>query len=438
MATTAGRDRLIPIPDGTTRVVVVGAGFGGLAAVKALVDAPVDVVLIDRQNHHVFQPLLYQVATAGLNPSDIAQPVRKVVGDRKNCRVFMADVHGVDRKARTLATSHGVVEYDYLVVAAGATHAYFGNDQWAEHAPGLKTVNDALGIRRRILLAFEQAETATDAEAQSHYLTFVVVGAGPTGVELAGAIKEIATQSLRDDFRIIDTARTRVVLVEAGPRVLPAMPESLSASAERQLDDLGVEVQTSTSVVDVDGEGVAVTTTGSDAEPTRIEAATVLWCAGVRASSLGAELSNDRDRSGRVPVTTGLTLRDDERVFVIGDMAAVTDAAGVEVPGVAPAAIQGGRHAARCIVADLNGRPRDEFTYRDKGSMATIGRSAAVVHLGRLRFSGFAAWVTWWLVHIWSLIEFRSRLVVMAGWAWQYLTRNRVARLITGPLPSSD
>ncbi len=414
-----------------TEVVIVGAGFGGLEAAKALADAPpsVNVTVIDKRNHHTFQPLLYQVATAGLNPSDIAQPIRQIVGGQANCRVLLAEVTEVDVARRRLDTSLGPVDFDYLIVATGATHAYFGHDEWASLAPGLKTVEDALDIRRRILLAFERAEASADRAEQQRHMTFVVVGAGPTGVELAGAIQEIATQTLRGQYRAIDTTRSRVVLLEAGPRVLPTFSEKLSAAAAEQLTSLGVEVHTSRPVTDIDPEGV-------DTEEGPIPASTVLWAAGVAASSLGESLSRgsdvELDRSGRVKVTAGLTVPGADNVFVVGDLAAATDADGVPVPGVAPGAQQGGRHAAACIEADLANRPRPDFVYRDKGSMATVGRSRAVVELGpRLQFSGFVAWVAWWLVHIWSLVGFRSRATVMAGWGWQYLTRRRDARLIT-------
>ena len=420
------------------RVVIVGAGFGGLEAAKALADVDVDVTLVDKRNHHTFQPLLYQVATAGLNPSDIAQPIRQIIGSQANCRVLLADVVAVDVDGRRVETSNGPIAYDYLIVATGATHAYFGNDEWAPLAPGLKTVEDALDIRRRILLAFERAEASTDPDEQRQHMTFVVVGAGPTGVELAGSIQEIATQTLRGQYRSIDTADSRVMLVEAGPRVLPTFPDGLSASAERQLAGLGVEVMTSCRVTGIDAGGVDVENGAETpvAGPGRIPSSTVLWAAGVAASPLGRSLSDNLDRAGRVPVTTSLTLPDRGEagadVFVIGDLAACVDADGVTVPGVAPAAQQGGLHAVACIEADVANRSRPEFRYKDKGSMATIGRSAAVADLGpRLRFSGFPAWVVWWLVHIWSLVGFRSRATVMVGWAWQYLTRRRDARLIT-------
>ncbi len=418
-----------------TEVVIVGAGFGGLEAAKALAGAPpsVNVTVIDKRNHHTFQPLLYQVATAGLNPSDIAQPIRHIIGRQANCRVLMAEVTDVDVDGRTLTTSLGSIDYDYVIVATGATHAYFGHDDWEYVAPGLKTVEDALDIRHRILLAFERAEASTNPSEQKRHMTFVVVGAGPTGVELAGAIAEIATHTLRGQYRAIDTTESRVVLLEAGPRVLPTFAEKLSNAAADQLRSLGVDVFTNRAVTDVDAEGVA-TADG------RVEASTVLWAAGVAASPLGRTLAEaagaELDRTGRIQVSTSLNVPGFENVFVIGDLAAVTDAAGVTVPGVAPAAQQGGRHAVACIEADLAGRHRPEFVYNDKGSMATIGRSRAVVELGpRVQFSGFLAWVTWWLVHIWSLVGFRSRATVMASWAWQYVTRRRDARLITNTPP---
>jgi len=345
--------------------------------------------------------------------------------------VLLAEATEVDLAEQRLSTSSGPIEYDYLIVATGATHAYFGNDHWARLAPGLKTVEDALDIRRRILLAFERAEASDDPDEQRRHMTFVVVGAGPTGVELAGAIQEIATQTLRGQFRSIDTADSRVVLVEAGPRVLPGFSEKLSTSAEAQLARLGVEVALGGPVTGIDSEGV-------DIESGRIQSSTVLWAAGVAASPLGRSLSTDLDRAGRVPVTTHLTLPTADNVFVIGDLAAVVDVDGVTVPGVAPAAQQGGLHAVACIEADLAGRPRPEFRYQDKGSMATIGRSAAVAELGRFEFSGYLAWVVWWLVHIWSLVGFRSRATVMVGWAWQYLTRRRDARLITEPRGAAE
>lgn len=411
------------------RVVIVGAGFGGIAAAKALADAPVEVTIIDRHNHHLFQPLLYQVATAGLNPSDIAQPIRYILAKQTNCHPVLADVTGVDSAEQFVSTTAGPFPYDFLVLATGATHAYFGNDEWATHAPGLKTIEDALDIRRRILLAFERADLTDTDDERKRQMTFVVVGAGPTGVEMAGAIREIATQTLRRDFRRIDTTTSHVLLVEAGPAVLPPFPEKLQRSATRQLEHLGVDVRTDTRVTDISDEGVT-TSEGF------IPAATVIWAAGVAASPLGAQVATDTDRAGRAVVQTDLSLAEHPNVFAIGDVAAATDANGKLVPGVAPAAEQGGAHVAKCIAADLAGTTRPTFVYKDKGTMATIGRSKAVADLGpKLQFSGTAAWLLWCVVHIWSLIDFRSKIRTMGSWNWQYLTGRRSARLITGDSP---
>lgn len=411
------------------QVVIVGAGFGGLAAAKALADVPVEVTIIDRQNHHLFQPLLYQVATAGLNPSDIAQPIRHILAKQANCQPVLADVTAVDTAQHYVTTSVGPISYDFLILATGATHAYFGHDEWAVHAPGLKTVEDALDIRRRILLAFEQAELADSDEERRRLMTFVVVGAGPTGVEMAGAIREIATETLRNDFRRIDTTTSRVLLIEAGPAVLAPFPDKLRRSASAQLESLGVDVRTDSLVTDISHDGV----TTSDGF---IAAATVIWAAGVAASPLGAHVATETDRSGRAVVQADLSLADHRNIFAIGDVAAATSDDGKPVPGVAPAASQGGQHVARCITADLTGTCRPEFVYKDKGSMATIGRSKAVANLGpRLQFGGRPAWLLWSLVHIMSLIDFRSRLRTMSSWNWQYLTDHRSARLITGNRP---
>ncbi len=410
------------------RVVIVGAGFGGLQAAKRLADVDVEVIIIDRRNHHLFQPLLYQVASAGLNPSDIAQPIRQILRDQANCTVMLGEVTGVDLPGRTVTADGRTVNFDYLVLATGATHAYFGNDEWERHAPGLKSIEDALDIRARILKAFERAELAEGAEQRELHMTFAIVGAGPTGVELAGAVKEIAMRTLRDDFRNIDTGSASVILVEAGPAVLPTFSPKLSKSAERQLKKLGVEVRTNTRVTNIDRDGV-------DTDQGRIPTRTVLWAAGVAASPIGSLVSSETDRSGRVPVTEHLHIQGHDRVFVIGDLAAVVDEAGANVPGVAPAAEQAGEHVAQSITADLAGRPRLPFRYVDKGSMATIGRSKAVVQVGdRVQFGGYVAWVIWWLVHIWSLVGFRNRLRTMAGWGWQYWTGHRQARLITNDL----
>jgi NADH dehydrogenase len=407
-----------------TRVVIVGAGFGGLAAARGLGRESVDLTVIDRRNHHLFQPLLYQVATAGLNPSDIAYPIRSVLRDQENTRVLLAEVVGVDLAARSVSLDDGSTQpYDQLIVATGVTHAYFGHDEWEPDAPGLKTIEDALEIRRRLLSAFEAAERTDDPAEQSASLTFIVVGGGPTGVEMAGAIAEIATQTLARDFRHIDPTTARVVLVEGLDRILSTYPPKLSGKAEDQLRALGVEVQTSTRVVGVDRSGV-------DTDKGRIDARTVVWGAGVKGSGLGRALTSNLDRAGRVPVEADLSLPGHPEVLVIGDLAAVT-VGGKPVPGVAPAAIQAGAHAARVVKADQAGRSRPAFRYRDKGSLATIGRSRAVADFGRVRVSGLVAWVMWWAIHIAFLIGFRSRVLVMFGWGWAWLTFQRGARLIT-------
>lgn len=433
MATAPRRARFGPIAlDATAgpqrpRVVIVGAGFAGLFAAKALAHTPVDVVVVDRRNHHVFQPLLYQVATAGLNASDVAHPIRSILRDQANASVLLASVTDIDLAARTVTLDHDeTLCFDKLVLATGAGHSYFGHDHWAMHAPGLKTVEDALEIRRRVLSAFEAAEREPDPGRRQTLLAFVVVGGGPTGVELAGAISEIAQRTIARDFRTIDSTTSRIVLVEAQDRILATYPGDLSVKATLQLRRLGVEVRTSCRVLDIDDVGID-TTSG------RIDSATVLWAAGVAASPLARCLDAPLDRSGRVQVGSDLTLPNHRDVFVIGDLAAITDADGRLVPGVAPAAMQAGRHVASTITADLRGQPRRDFAYRDKGSLATIGRSSAVADLGRWgRYSGFGAWVLWWLIHLLYLNGFRNRLMVWFGWAWQWLTFERGARLITG------
>ena len=407
------------------QVVIVGGGFGGLEAAKRLAKAPVQVTLIDRRNHHLFQPLLYQVATAGLNPADIAEPIRAILRRQANVEVLLGEVVSVDASADEVVLADGTrIGFDHLVLAAGARHSYFGHDEWEQHAPGLKSVEDALEIRRRVLSAFEVAEGSDDAAEREAALTFVVVGAGPTGVELAGAIAEIATHTLAKDFRRIDPATATVVLLEGVDRVLPTFHESLSRRAEEQLADLGVDVRTSTRVTGVDEAGVEID--GSD----RIEARTVLWGAGVAAAPLAQSTGGELDRSGRVVVDGSLAVPGHPNVFVVGDMAAASSG-GEPVPGVAPAAVQGGRHVAAAIRADLEGRGRPVFRYRDKGSLATVGRAAAVAEFGRIRLSGFVAWVLWWAVHVALLIGFRSRALVMFGWGWSWLTFKRGARLIT-------
>lgn len=405
----------------THRVVVVGAGFGGLSVAKSLSRAPVSITIVDRRNFHLFQPLLYQVATAALNPSDIAYPIRTVFRRQRNVeRIVLGEVVGVDPAERTVDLADGErLSYDTLVLATGATHSYFGHDDWRQTAPGLKTIEDALTIRRRILEAFERAER--DPEKGQAELTFVVVGAGPTGVELAGALIEIATRSLVDEYHRIDPARARVILVEGGPRVLPVYPPRLSASAREQLESLGVEVRVDSVVSEIDSSGVVL------ADGARIEAGTVLWAAGVKASPLGAMLGGETDRTGRVRVGPDLSITGHPEVFVIGDLAAIEG-----VPGVAPAAIQQGRHAGRQIANDLAGRPRSRFHYRNKGNLATIGRARAVADLRVIRFSGFAAWAAWLTIHIAYLIGFRNRLLVLISWSWNYVTFRRGARIITG------
>ena len=396
-------------------------------AARALARAPVRITLIDRRNHHLFQPLLYQVATAALNPADIAYPIRSVLRRQKNARVLLADARRIDTAIRRVEIDGDSIDYDHLIVATGATHSYFNHPEWERLAPGLKTIEDALDIRRRVFLAYEAAEREQDEELRKEWLTFVVVGGGPTGVELAGALSEIALHTLKRDFRAIDPKMARVLLIEGQDRVLPPYPEVLSAKARIQLERLGVEVRSGALVTAIDPHGV-------DVSGERIPARTVLWAAGVAASPLAGSLGAPLDRSGRVLVAPDLSLPGHAEVFVIGDLASVTQTDGKPVPGVAPAAIQEGKHAARQIARTLAGEPREPFRYRDKGSLATIGRAAAVADLGRLQLSGFLAWLAWWAIHIFFLIGFRSRLLVMFGWAWQYFTFQRGARLITGPI----
>ena len=408
-------------------VVIVGGGFGGLAAAKALARAPVHVTVLDRHNHHLFQPLLYQVATAGLSPAEIASPIRRILGDQRNTTVLLAEAVALEPEGRRVRLADGVIDYDHLIVATGATHSYFGHPDWAPHAPGVKSLADALEIRRRVLLAFEKAERETEASARRRWLTFVVVGGGPTGVEMAGAFAEIARHTLPGEFRHIDPRTARVVLVEAGPRVLPAYPADLSARAARQLEALGVHVWTGVAVTDVNAEGVAL---GVD----RLAAGTVVWAAGVEGSSLARSLGVPLDRAGRVEVAPDLTVPGRPEIAVIGDLAAI-ESNGRLVPGVAPAAIQMGRHAAENVIRALRGEPGLPFRYRDKGSLATIGRSRAVAVIGRLKLSGFLAWAAWLVVHVFFLIGFRNRFVVMFTWIWAYLTYERSARLIVPRAP---
>jgi NADH:ubiquinone reductase (H+-translocating) len=415
-----GREAKVP------HVVIVGGGFGGLYAARALRRAPVRITVIDRRNFHLFQPLLYQVATASLSPADIAAPIRTILRRQRNAEVWMGEVEDVDPVMRTVRLADGVtVDYDYLILATGATHAYFGRDDWAAHAPGLKTVEDAIEIRRRFLIAFEAAEREADPAARQRFLTFVIVGAGPTGVELAGAMAEIARTVMPQDFRFIDTSSARIILVEGLDRVLPGYPPELSARAQRQLERLGVEVRTGTRVSEI-GAGVV------QMADERVAAGNVFWAAGVAASKLGARLGVETDSAGRVVVAPDLSVPGHPEAFVVGDLAAASRSDGTPVPGVAPGAMQGGSHAARQILRDLKGRERERFSYRDKGDLATIGRAAAVARVAGVKLSGFVAWVIWVAVHIMYLIGFRNRVLVMLQWAWAYLTYHRGIRLITG------
>ena len=405
-------------------VVVLGGGFGGLWATRALRRAPVQVMLIDRANHHLFQPLLYQVAAASLSGPDIAAPLRQIVRRQANATVLMEDVRTIDVAQRCVQTSGGSHVYDWLVVATGSTHAYFGHDDWATHAPGLKTLDDALAIRRRVLSAFEAAEREPDPVRRAAWLSFVVIGAGPTGVELAGTLAEMAHHTLPREFRVARPRDAQIHLVEAGPRVLSAMPETLSVVARRKLERMGVRVHCGAAVTGVDATGV-------DMGKQRIEARTLLWAAGVAASPLGAQLGVERDRAGRVEVTADLALPDHPEVFVIGDLAHV-EQDGRQVPGMAPAAKQMGAYVARAIRDRLRGRVPRPFRYRDDGSLASISRDFAVVDVHGVRVSGWPGWLFWLFAHIFFLIGFRNRLAVMWNWAWSYLTWQRNARIIVG------
>lgn len=407
------------------RVVIIGAGFGGMSAARKLAKLPVQVIVIDRKNHHTFQPLLYQVATAGISPGEIAAPIRWILRGYKNVEVLMGEALSFDLERRVVKLSDAEIPYDYLVVAAGATHSYFGHDEWEPWAPGLKTIEDALEIRRRVLLAFELAERQAAEGKPPLDLNFVIVGAGPTGVELAGTLAEIARQVLRNEFRSIDPRRTRIILLEGGPRVLPAYAPDLSQSAVRQLEKLGVEVRASAMVTRIEPAAAWV---GDE----RIPAAVVLWAAGVSASPLGKQLGAPLDRAGRVQVNPDLSLPGHREVFVIGDLASLKDESGNLLPGVAPTAMQEGRYVAEAVAADLNSVRRKNFHYFDKGSLATIGRAAAVAQIRKIHISGYFAWLAWLFIHIMFLIGFRNRIIVIIQWAWSYLTYERGARLITG------
>jgi NADH dehydrogenase len=407
------------------QVVIIGGGFAGLAAARRLAKTACDVTIVDRHNHHVFQPLLYQVATAGLSPGDIASPIRWILRRQDRLRVLLATVTGIDSAARLVSLEgHDPLAYDFLIVAAGVTHSYFGHDDWSQVAPGLKTLDDALAVRRRLLLAFEEAELEKDPARQGYLMTFVIVGGGPTGVELAGALAEIANRALRSEYDAIDPASARIILIEAGPSILPSFPESLRASARRALTKLGVAVREGSPVTQIEPGGVTV---GGE----RLEAHTILWAAGVAASPIGRGLGPGLDRAGRVIVEPDLTVPGHPGVFVVGDLACFTHQTGQPLPGVAQVAIQMGRHAAANISRVIAGTGTTGFHYSDPGNMATIGRAAAIADFGFLRVSGFAGWLLWLFVHILFLIGFRNRASVLLQWAAAYLTYQRSVRLIT-------
>ena len=408
-------------------VVIIGGGFGGLSAARALASSPVRVTLLDRQNHHLFQPLLYQVATAGLNPSDISAPIRHLLREQENVTVLLAEATHIDPAAKTVHLTEGSVAYDHLIVATGATHAYFGHDEWAARAPGLKSLEDAVEIRQRFLLAFEAAEREHDPERRRAWLTFVVIGAGPTGVELAGAMSEVAREALREDFRAINPADARVLLVEGLDRVLPTYPKDLSAQALKALHERGVEVRLNTRVTRIDDDAVMM---GDEL----VAARTVVWAAGVAASPLAKSLGVPLDRAGRVKVDPALRVPGHPDIFVLGDLATI-DQDGAPVPGVAQAALQGGEQTALNVMRSIRGQELEPFHYTDLGSMATIGRNDAVAVIGKAQFTGFFAWLMWLFVHVMALVGFRNRLAVIFSWAWSYVTFNRGSRLITRKVP---
>jgi NADH dehydrogenase len=412
-------------PQRRPKVVVIGAGFGGLATAQALKGSPVDITLVDRTNHHLFQPLLYQVAIAGLSPADIAAPARAVLRKQRNCTVLLDEAKGVDYERQVVILSESELPYDYLVLATGARTSYFGNDHWEKFAPGLKSLDDAIEIRQRVLLAFEEAEKETDARRQRELLTFVVVGGGPTGVELAGAIAELSRFVLARDFRRIHPEASEILLLEGGPRILPSFAPELSESAVKQLNSLGVKVRCNAKVTDIDAQGVYL---GAEI----IRTPTVIWGAGVRATAWTEKLATPTDRAGRVKLEKDLTLPGRRNVFAIGDMASL-EQDGKPLPGVSPVAMQMGRCVARNIEKAMRGRDNyEEFRYFDKGSMATIGRSRAIAEMGKLKLSGWLAWMGWLVVHLFFLISFRNRAAVLLNWLWSYLSYQRGARLITG------
>lgn len=418
-----------------THIVILGCGFGGLEAARGLARADVRITLIDRSNHHLFQPLLYQVATAGLSGPAIAAPIRHILARQRNLTTLMGSVKSIDVAQREVHLADGaVISYDHLIVATGSTHSYFGNDKWAEFAPGLKTLGDAFEIRRRILMSFEHAEREADDSAREAWLTFVVVGAGATGVEMAGTMTEIGRYTLNGEFRRIDSRKARVVLIEGSDRVLPPYPPDLSEKARLQLEKLGVEVRTGCRVTAIDSDGVSYTNASGEQ---RLAARTVIWSAGVAASPLGKSLGIEVDRAGRVPVGPDLTIAGHPEIYVIGDLASATSD-GKPVPGVSPAAKQMGRTAARNILLRMAGKPPETFHYKDYGSLATIGRKSAVAQVGKIKFSGLPAWLFWLFVHVYFLIGFRSRLMVLTDWAWAYFTFKRNARLVVGTEEEPD
>ena len=411
--------------DARKRIVIVGAGFAGLAAAKALGKANAQIVLIDRRNHHVFQPLLYQVATAALSPAQIAQPIRAIMRNQKNCSVVLGEVTGIDTQTRRVIGKKGELGYDYLILATGATHTYFGHDAWRSAAPGLKSIEDAILLRQRILSAFERAEASLDPDEQEALQTFVIVGGGPTGVEMAGAIAELARHTLKEEFRRIDPAKARIILAEGGNRILSAFPEKLSRRAQRDLSRLGVEIRLGEAIGECTADGVRL---GQE----WIAARTIVWGAGVKASPAAQWLGVEPDRAGRVPVRPDLTVEGHPEIFVLGDTAAARSPDGKPVPGLAPAAMQQGGHAARMILERLHGGSGDApFAYRNYGTMATIGRGLAVADFGRFTVTGLLAWALWGLVHLMPLVGFRNRLIVACDWVWSYLTHERGVRLIT-------
>ncbi len=414
------------------KVVIVGGGFAGLNAAKSLSRiADVAVTVIDRKNYHLFQPLLYQVATAGLNPSDIASPIRSILSRCQNTRVLHGEVYSADFESNVITADFGEIEYDYLLLACGANHSYFGNDHWEPFAPGLKTIENATEIRRRILTAYEQAERINDVDLRRKLLSFVIIGGGPTGVELAGAIGEMSRYTLARDFRAINAKSTRVFLMEAGPRILSAFPSELADRAARDLEAIGVQIWTSSHVSEVDADGVQV---GDE----RISASTVIWAAGVQASSLGERLGLKADRQGRIVVSSDLSVPGHNNVFVAGDQAHFESESGELLPGLAPVAIQQGRFFADLVKRDLSGREKKVFRYRDKGIMATIGRNKAIVVAGKWKLTGRLAWVMWLFIHIFFLAGFKNRVFVVMQWAWSYMTYRRGARLIVGDQDNLD